>query len=82
LLTVLFITILINGLMALVMIVRRKRLRRTALNVAHMLASVATLQLPGQELTLENPDAVKVPFGMAVAAAVIFYAAGQVWGGL
>jgi prepilin peptidase CpaA len=81
LLTVLFIAILVNGLMALVMIVRRKRMRQTALNVGHMLASLATLQLPGQELTLDNPEAVKVPFGVAVAISVIFYAARHAWKG-
>jgi prepilin peptidase CpaA len=80
LLTVLFVTILINGLMALAMIVWKKRLRRTARNLGHMLASMLTLHLPGEELTLDNPQAVKVPFGVAVAAAVILYTARHAWG--
>jgi prepilin peptidase CpaA len=80
LLAVLFITILVNGLMALGMIVWKKRLRQTARNLGHMLASLLTLHLPGQELTLDNPQAVKVPFGVAVAVAVIFYAARHAWG--
>jgi prepilin peptidase CpaA len=80
LLTILFVTILINGLMALAMIVWKKRLRQTARNLALMLASMLTLHLPGDELTLDNPQAVKVPFGVAVAAAVILYTARYAWG--
>jgi prepilin peptidase CpaA len=80
LLTILFVTILINGLMALAMIVWKKRLRQTARNLGHMLASMLTLHLPGEELTLDNPQAVKVPFGVAVAAAVILYTARHAWG--
>jgi len=49
-------------------------------NFAHMLAAVFTLHLPGPELTLDNPEAVKVPFGVAVAAAVILYTARHAWG--
>jgi prepilin peptidase CpaA len=80
LLTVLFITILVNGLIALVMIIHKKRIRQTALNLTRMLASLVALRVPGQELTLENPDAVKVPFGVAVAAAMIFSVARHAWG--
>jgi prepilin peptidase CpaA len=80
LLTVLFVTILINGLMALAMIVWKKRVRRTARNFGQMLASIMTLHLPGEELTLDNPQAVKVPFGVAVAMAVIVYTVRHAWG--
>lgn len=80
LLTVLFVTILINGLMALAMIVWKKRVRRTVRNLGRMLASMMTLHLPGEELTLDNPQAVKVPFGVAVAVAVIVYTARHAWG--
>jgi prepilin peptidase CpaA len=80
LLTVLFVTILVNGLIAMVMIVHKKRMRQTALNLTRMLASLVALRAPGQELTLENPDAVKVPFGVAVAAAMIFSVARHAWG--
>ena len=79
LLTVLFGTILVNGLMAAVMIVRKGRVRQTLRNVAHMLGAVFTLHLPGREVTLDNPEAVKVPFGVAFAIAVILFTAGQVW---
>jgi len=82
LLEILFVTILINGLMALAMIVWKKRVGQTVRNLGHMLASMMTLHLPGKELTLDNPQAVKVPFGVAVAVAVILYTARHAWGGV
>jgi prepilin peptidase CpaA len=80
LITVLVLGILVNGLMALIMIVRKKRLRETLRNLGRMLAAFLTMHLPGPDLTLDNPDLVKVPFGVAVAIAVILYSSRQVWG--
>src|SRR6202162_4315332 len=54
LLTVLVLGILVNGLMAVVMIVRKKRLRETARNLGRMLAAFLTMHLPGPDLTLDN----------------------------
>ncbi len=81
LLTVLVLGILVNGLMAVVMIIWKKRLRETLRNLGRMLAAFLTMHLPGPDLTLDNPDLVKVPFGVAVAIAVILYSSRQVWGG-
>jgi prepilin peptidase CpaA len=80
LLTVLLLGILVNGFMAVVMIIRKKRVRETARNMGRMLASFLAMHLPGPDLTLDNPELVKVPFGVAVAIAVILYAARQAWG--
>jgi prepilin peptidase CpaA len=80
LLTVLLLGVLVNGLMAVIMVVRRKRVRETDRNLGRMLVAVLTMHLPGPDLTLDNPDLVKVPFGVAVAIAVILYSSRQVWG--
>jgi len=80
LLTVLVLGILVNGLMAAIMVVWKKRIRETARNLARMLAALLTMHLPGPDLTLDNPDLVKVPFGVAVAIAVILYTSRQAWG--
>jgi prepilin peptidase CpaA len=80
LLTVLLLGILVNGLIAAVMIVRKKRVRETLRNLGRMLAAFANLHLPGPDLTLDNPELVKVPFGVAVAIAVILYSGRQAWG--
>lgn len=81
LLTVLLLGILVNGLMALIMVIQKKRVRETARNLGRMLAAFLTIHLPGPDLTLDNPDLVKVPFGVAVAIAVILYTTRQAWGG-
>jgi prepilin peptidase CpaA len=81
LLTVLVLGILVNGLMAVVMVVWKKRIRETARNLGRMLAAFLSMHLPGPDLTLDNPDLVKVPFGVAVAIAVVLYTSRQVWGG-
>jgi prepilin peptidase CpaA len=80
LLAVLLLGILVNGLMAAIMVIRKKRVRETARNLARMLAAFLTMHLPGPDLTLDNPDLVKVPFGVAVAIAVILYTSRQAWG--
>jgi prepilin peptidase CpaA len=80
LLTVLLLGVLVNGLMAVIMVIRKKRVRETVRNLGRVLGAVLTMHLPGPDLTLDNPDLVKVPFGVAVAIAVILYTSQQVWG--
>jgi prepilin peptidase CpaA len=79
LMVVLIVTILVNGVMALAMIVWKKRVAETARNFMRMLAAFATMHLPGRDLTLDNPDAVKVPFGIAVAVAMVLYTLSRFW---
>jgi prepilin peptidase CpaA len=79
LIAVLLGAILVAGVMAVVMIVWHKRVRQSLRNLGRMLAAFFTLHLPGPELSLDNPEALKVPFGVAVAVAVILYSAKQAW---
>jgi prepilin peptidase CpaA len=80
LLTVLLGTILVAGLMAVVLIIWKKRVRRTLHNLAHMVAGLFTLHLPGPEVSLDSPESLKIPFGVAVAVTVVLYTVGQAWG--
>jgi prepilin peptidase CpaA len=80
LLAVLFAACLVAGAMAVVLIVWKRRVRQTLRNIWHMLRALLTLHSPGSEVSLENPQALKVPFGVAVAIAVILYTAGQALG--
>ena len=77
---VLFAAVLVAGFMALVLVIWKRRLGRTLRNIGHMLGAMFSFHLPGSELSLDHPDALKIPFGVAVAIAVILYAAGHVWG--
>ena len=80
LIAVLLATILVAGLMSIILIVWKRRVGQTLRNIAHMLAAMFTLHLPGSELSLDNPDALKIPFGVAMALAVVLYTVRQAWG--
>jgi prepilin peptidase CpaA len=77
---VLLYTLLINAVMALIMIVWKKRLGRTLRNIGRLLGAFFRFHLPGAELTIDNPEAAKVPFGVAAAIGVVLYVVGQPWG--
>ena len=77
LIQVLIYTLLVNGLMAVLMIIWTKRVRQTLRNLGRLLAAFFKLHLPGQDLTIDNPEAAKVPFGVAAAIAVLLYTAWQ-----
>jgi prepilin peptidase CpaA len=80
LLAVLVGTILVAGVMALGVIVWKGRLKQTLLNIARLLAAVFSLHAPGAEVSLDNPESTKIPFGVAVAVAVVFYGIAAVIG--
>ncbi len=80
LMSVLILTLLINGLMALVMVIWKRRVGQTLRNLARMTAAFFTLHLPGPEMSIDNPEAIKVPFGVAAAISVLLYTSSQQWG--
>jgi prepilin peptidase CpaA len=80
LIEVLIYTLLINGFMALCIVLWKRRLGQTLRNIVRMTAAFLRLHLPGQDLTIENPEAIKVPFGIAAAIAVLLYTASRPWG--
>ncbi len=75
LVNVLVATLFINGLMAIVFIVAKKRTWRTVRNIGRLFAALFRLHLPEKDLTIDNPDAIKVPFGVAAAIGVLLYVA-------
>jgi len=80
LIVVLIGTVFVAGAMAVVLVIAKKRVRQTVRNIGHILASLLSLHLPGQELTLDNPESLKVPFGVAVAVTVLLYGVRQALG--
>jgi prepilin peptidase CpaA len=80
LIIVLILTLLINGFMAVCLIIGKGRGRQTLRNLGRMLAAFSRLHLPGADLTIDNPEAAKVPFGVAAAIAVLLYTSSQQWG--
>src|SRR5271157_2322743 len=82
LLTVLMGTILVAGVMALAVVVWKGRVKRTLLNIAHLLAALFSLRMPGSEVSLVDPQSTKIPFGVAMALTVLFYGMGRAMGNL
>ncbi|MFZ1919738.1 MAG: A24 family peptidase [Terriglobales bacterium] len=72
---VLIAAILVAGVMALALVIYTGRLKKTLLNIAHLVASLFTLHLPGSEVSLDNPQSTKIPFGVALALATVLYVA-------
>lgn len=81
-LSVLMGTILVAGVMALAVVIWNGRLKQTLLNIAHLLAAMASLRMPGREVSLDDPKSTKIPFGVAMAATVLAYGAGRAMGKL
>lgn len=80
LLTVLIGAILLAGVMALAIVLWKGRLKQTLLNIAHMLPALFSLRMPGPEVSLDGPQSTKIPFGVAMALAVLFYGVGRAVG--
>ena len=73
-------SIFVAGLMAAVLVIYRKRVRQTVRNIGHILISLVTFRLPETRVSLDNPDALKVPYGVALVSTVILYTAAYSWG--
>jgi prepilin peptidase CpaA len=72
-------SVFVAGLMALGLVIYKRRTRETMRNIAHLVASLLSLHMPGPEVSLDNPQSLKVPYGVALALTVIAYGAGQMW---
>jgi len=73
LLAVLMGTVLVAGVMALAVVIWKRRLMQTLLNIAHLLAALFSLRMPGSEVSLDDPQSTKIPFGVAMALTVVVY---------
>ncbi|PYX30778.1 MAG: pilus assembly protein CpaA [Acidobacteria bacterium] len=80
LITVLMVTILVAGVMALVVVIWKRRLMQTLRNIVHMLAAFFRLRMPGTEVSLDNPQSTKIPLGVAMAFAVVVLGVGKAIG--
>jgi prepilin peptidase CpaA len=82
LVSVLVGTILVAGIMALAVIIWKGRLKQTLVNIAHLLAALFSLRMPGPEVSLDDPQSTKIPFGVAMALTVLLYGMGRAMGNL
>ena len=70
-------SVFVAGIMALALTIYKRRFLETMRNVGHILISLVTFRLPGSHVTLDNPDALTIPKGVALALTVVVY--GILW---
>ena len=66
-------SVFVAGLMAVALIIYKGRVRQTLRNIGHILISLVTFRLPGNQVSLDNPESLKVPYGVALALTVVLY---------
>ena len=68
-------SVFMAGAMALVLVIYKRRFLETMRNIGHILMSLITFRLPGSHVTLDDPNALKIPKGVALSLSVVLYAA-------
>ncbi|MGA8869093.1 MAG: A24 family peptidase [Candidatus Sulfotelmatobacter sp.] len=76
----LVLSVFVAGIMAFGLVIYKRRLGQTLRNIGHLLASLFTFHMPGPEVSLDNPQSLKVPYGVALALTLVLYGVRQVWG--
>jgi len=66
-------SIFVAGIMAAALVIYKRRVRQTLRNIGHLLISLFTFRVPGSEVSLDNPQSLRVPYGVALAVTVVVY---------
>jgi prepilin peptidase CpaA len=80
LLNLLMGSIFVAGVMAIVLVIYKRRLKETLRNIARMLRSMLTFHMPGAEVSLDNPQSLKIPYGVALALTTLLFGIGKLAG--
>jgi prepilin peptidase CpaA len=73
-------SVFVAGVMALGLVIYKGRFKETLRNIGRLLLSMLTLRMPGAEVSLENPQSLKVPYGVALALTTLLFGVGKIWG--
>ena len=73
-------SVFVAGVMALALVIYKRRFKQTLRNIGRLLASMVTFRMPGAEVSLDNPQSLKVPYGVALALTTLAYGLGKMWG--
>ncbi len=73
-------SVFVAGIMALGLVIYKRRFKETLRNIGSLLASMLTLRRPGAEVSLDNPQSLKVPYGVALALTTLLFSIGKMWG--
>jgi prepilin peptidase CpaA len=80
LISVLLTTVWVAGAMALGVVIYKGRVKQTLRNIAHLLAAFFRLRMPASEVSVDDPRSTTIPFGVAMALAVLLYVLGKATG--
>lgn len=75
LINLLVLSVFVAGAMAIILIIRKGRIRETLRNIGHILVSLLRFQLPDHRVSLDNPESLKLPYGVALTFSVLLYGA-------
>jgi len=73
-------SVFVAGVMALGLVIYKRRFKQTLRNIGNLLASMLTFHMPGAEVSLDNPESLKVPYGVALALTTLLFGVGKMWG--
>jgi prepilin peptidase CpaA len=72
-------SIFVAGIMAVALVIYKRRLMQTLRNIVRMLGSMLRFHMPGPEVSLDNPQSLKIPYGVALAFTTLCYGALNWW---
>ena len=78
--TLLMGSVFVAGAMALLLVIYKRRFKQTMRNMGGIVRSMLTFRMPGAEVSLDNPDSLKVPYGVAFAVTTLIFGVGKAWG--
>jgi prepilin peptidase CpaA len=73
-------SILVAGVMALALVIYKRRFVETLRNIGGILVSMVTFRMPRSEVSLDNPKSLKVPYGVALALTTLIFGVVRMWG--
>jgi prepilin peptidase CpaA len=82
LIDLLVVSVFVAGIMALGLVIYKRRLKETLGNIGRLLGALLTFRMPAAEVSLDNPQSLKIPYGVALAVTTLGYAVGKLWGRL
>jgi prepilin peptidase CpaA len=78
---VLFASVIVAGVMAVVLMIRARRVRQTLHNVGMLISGFLALGFRSHpEISLDNPGLLKLPFGVAAAIGTLICFVAAQWG--
>ncbi len=73
-------SVFVAGIMALGLVIYKGRFKETLRNIGKLFLSMLTLRMPGADVSLDNPQSLKVPYGVALALTTLLFGVAKIWG--